>query len=99
MKDLITKVQQWAIDRNLVEGSDAKSQFHKLIQECGELSDSICKDKNASDDIGDILVVLIIICQQLKLDLAECLAVAYDDIKDRKGIMKDGVFIKEADLE
>ena len=99
MKDLITKVQQWAIDRNLVGGSNAKSQFHKLIQECGELSDSICKGKDASDDIGDIMVVLIIMCQQLGLDLTECLAVAYDDIKDRKGIMRDGVFIKEADLE
>ena len=98
MNDLITKVQQWAIDRNLVEGSNAKSQFHKLIQECGELSDSICKGKNASDDIGDIMVVLIIMCQQLGLDLTECLAVAYNDIKDRKGIMRDGVFIKEADL-
>ena len=99
MRSLITKVQQWAIDRNLVEGSDAKNQFHKLVQECGELSDSICKGKDASDDIGDIVVVLIIMCQQLGLDIKECLAVAYDDIKDRKGIMRDGVFIKEADLD
>ena len=99
MRSLITKVQQWAVDRNLVEGSDAKNQFHKLVQECGELSDSICKGKDASDDIGDIVVVLIIMCQQLGLDIKECLAVAYDDIKDRKGIMRDGVFIKEADLD
>jgi len=98
MQDLIEKVKQWAYDRNLVEGSDAKSQFHKLIQECGELSDSICKQKDASDDIGDILVVLIIMCEQLGLDINKCLAVAYDDIKDRKGKMIDGVFVKESDL-
>lgn len=98
MKDLIQKVEQWAEARNLVKGSDAKNQFHKLIQECGELSDSICKQKDASDDVGDILVVLIILCQQLGLNLEECLEVAYDDIKDRKGVMIDGVFIKEADL-
>ena len=98
MQELINKVKQWAYDRNLVEGSDAKNQFHKLIQECGELSDSICKQKDASDDIGDILVVLIIMCEQLNLDINECLAVAYDDIKDRKGKMVDGVFVKESDL-
>ena len=29
--------------------------------------------------------------------LEECVQVAYDDIKDRKGIMSNGVFIKESD--
>lgn len=28
----------------------------------------------------------------------DCLAIAYDEIKDRKGKMIDGVFVKEADL-
>ena len=27
----------------------------------------------------------------------ECLSVAYNDIKDRKGKMVDGVFVKEGD--
>lgn len=29
--------------------------------------------------------------------LKECVQIAYDDIKDRKGIMSNGVFIKESD--
>lgn len=95
---LIEKVELWANARNLINGSDSKNQFHKLIQECGELSDSICKQRDASDDIGDILVVLIILCRQLGLDITECLEIAYEDIKDRKGIMIDGVFIKEQDI-
>ncbi len=98
MQDLITKIEQWAEDRNLINGSDAKIQFHKLIQECGELSDSICKQKDASDDIGDIFVVLVIMCKQLGLDFNECVQIAYNDIKDRKGKMIDGVFVKESDL-
>ena len=32
------------------------------------------------------------------LSMEHCLEVAYDDIKDRKGKMIDGVFVKEADL-
>lgn len=86
---------KWAKARNLIEGSTPKDQFHKLIQECGELSDSICKGKNAIDDIGDVLVVLIILTEQLGLNLTDCLAHAYDEIKNRKGIMRDGIFVKE----
>ena len=71
----------------------------KLIQEAGELSDNICKGKDIRDDIGDMMVVLINIATRNKLSMEECLQVAYDDIKDRKGKMVDGVFIKESDLQ
>src|SRR5210317_1509747 len=94
----ITKITQWHHDRNLIEGSTDKDQFCKLMQEAGELSDSICKGKDVSDDIGDMIVVLINIAERNKLSISECLAKAWDDIKDRKGQMVDGVFVKEADL-
>ena len=48
-----------------------------------------------SDDIGDIMVVLINIAERNDLTITECLQVAYDDIKDRKGMMVDGIFVKE----
>lgn len=91
-------VVQWAKDRNLIEGATPKDQFHKLIQECAELSDNLCKGKDVKDDIGDILVVLTIICEQLGVDMVECYSDAYYEIKDRKGVMRDGVFIKEEDM-
>lgn len=98
LETLLCNVTVWANARNLLEGSTSKDQFHKLIQECAELSDNLCKGKDIRDDIGDILVVLQIIAKQNRLTLRECLAVAYDDIKDRKGKMIDGVFVKEEDL-
>ena len=94
---LIQLVTQWFYDRNLIEGSTSKDQFHKLIQECAELSDNLCKGKDTRDDIGDVLVVLIGIAEQQGFDLQECLAIAYNDIKDRKGQMIDGIFVKESD--
>ena len=51
-----------------------------------------------ADDIGDMMVVLINIAERNGLSISECLAQAWDDIKDRKGKMVDGVFVKEADL-
>jgi NTP pyrophosphatase (non-canonical NTP hydrolase) len=65
----------------------------------GELSDNICKGKDVADDIGDIMVVLINIAERNGLSLRHCLEVAYSDIKDRKGKMVDGIFVKESDAE
>ena len=90
-------IRQWHKDRNLIDGSTDKDQYLKLIQEAGELSDSLCKGKDIRDDVGDMLVVLINTLTRNQLTLSECLAVAYDDIKDRKGKMVDGIFIKEDD--
>lgn len=94
---LSEKIKQWHYDRNLIEGSDDKTQFAKLIQEAGELSDNICKGKDIKDDIGDMMVVLINIAERNKMTLTECLQTAYEDIRHRKGRMVDGVFVKEAD--
>lgn len=98
MEELVKKIAQWHYDRNLIAGSDDKSQFCKLAEEMGELSSNICKGKDVKDDIGDMIVVLINIAERNNVTLTECLQVAYDDIKDRKGKMIEGVFVKEADL-
>ena len=90
-------IGKWHRDRNLIDGSTDKDQYMKLIQEVGELSDSLCKGKDIRDDIGDIMVVLINIMVRNNLTIEECLSVAYADIKDRRGKMIDGIFIKEGD--
>ena len=94
----INNVIQWHHDRNLIDGSTDKDQTLKLLQELGELSDSVCKGKDIKDDIGDMLVVILNITTRNGISLSECLARAWDDIKDRKGKMIDGIFVKEADL-
>ena len=90
-------VAQWHKDRNLILGSTDKDQTLKLIQEVGELSDNVCKGNSVADDIGDCVVVLINIAERNGLGLEHCLRVAWEDIKDRKGMVLDGVFVKEAD--
>ena len=97
MSILVDKIRQWHNDRNLIEGSTDKDQCLKLIQEVGELSDSICKGQDIRDDIGDIMVVLINILERNDIALELCLYIAYEEIKDRKGTMIDGVFVKESD--
>lgn len=96
--DLVDSIVQWHYDRNLIDGSSDKDQTLKLLQELGELSDSVCKGKDVRDDLGDMMVVMLNIMERNKITLADCLEKAYNDIKDRKGRMVNGVFVKEQDL-
>jgi NTP pyrophosphatase (non-canonical NTP hydrolase) len=91
-------IRGWAEDRNLIEGSDLKSQFVKLIEEAGELANAIAKknDIEFADAIGDMVVVLTIMAAQNGMMIEDCIDGAWQEIKDRKGKMIDGIFHKEA---
>ena len=91
-------IRQWAQDRNLIEGSDLKSQFVKLIEEAGELANAIGKknDIEFADAIGDMFVVLTILAAQNRMHIEDCIDGAWQEIKDRKGKMLDGIFVKDA---
>lgn len=110
MQELIGKVVQWAEDRNLVEGSTPARQIYKTMEEATELAVAIGAYTQEAgydegeltgaaldiqDAIGDVTVTLIIIAEQIGVSFEECLAVAYHQIKDRKGRMQNGIFIKE----
>ena len=66
----IGKVEQWVIDRNL-HTQDPKVQMCKTMEELGELAKAINKgDKEKQmDGIGDTVVTLICIAEQLGLNL------------------------------
>jgi uncharacterized protein YabN with tetrapyrrole methylase and pyrophosphatase domain len=100
LEELERKVYGWGIDRGILVNGKPETQTLKLASELGELADNIAKGryKEAQDDIGDMIVVLIIIADLIGTDITQCLQVAYDDIKDRKGYLnKQGVFVKEGD--
>ena len=157
-----SRILQWATDRNFWKGSTPKDQVLKLVQEFGEYCTSLDEGRCVKDDIGDMFVVLTILCEQLGTTVEGALAEyllnaggsgygyeqdtlmlgsqvgdlsdvickgkdaksaigdlitsllhlaiengyslydaaehSYKEIKDRKGEMRDGVFIKEEDL-
>jgi len=92
-KHLILK---WANDKDLLNKSPHK-QFTKLLEEIGELAEALLYENKLEqmDAIGDIVVALTILSNQLDLDINECVISAYNNIKNRKGKTINGVFIKE----
>ena len=95
LESLELKIVKWHHDRNLIFGSRDHIQYEKLQEECQELALNIENSQSVVDDIGDIIVVLINIAERNHLTLTDCLEHAYNDIKDRKGTMVDGIFVKE----
>ena len=98
MKRLIErKVIEWANERGLIKQENATKQFIKLTEEVGELASALLKGDpyETIDAIGDIQVVLIILCEQLNINYSQALESAYNEIKERKGKTVNGTFIKE----
>lgn len=96
---LVASVLRWAYARHIIQESSAKDQFLKAVEEMGELSSAIAKRnrEEAVDAFGDVLVCLINAAEIMGIGVDEALQHAYDEIKDRKGIMFQGVFVKESD--
>jgi NTP pyrophosphatase (non-canonical NTP hydrolase) len=87
----------WANQKNLLKPENHKNQALKMVSEIGELCDAIAKGNTTQiiDGIGDSLVTIIILAEQLYLDPTKCLQSAYDEIKNRTGKTVDGTFIKD----
>lgn len=91
-------VLEWAEARGISTNGTATAQLLKVVAEMGELADAHNKMDNSGivDGVGDVLVCLINYCALQGFDPVRCLAVAYDEIKDRKGFLNaNGVFVKQ----
>ena len=69
----------------------------KLIVSLGQLADGITKNKQASVllAIGQALFCLRVIAGDQWMRIDDCREAAWEEIKDRKGVCLNGVFVKE----
>lgn len=95
---LESDIVRWAEKRKIIPNSTPQAQLLKAVSEMGELADATTKGnrKESMDAVGDIVVCLINYCALQDFNLVDCLEMAYDQIKHRKGtLMPSGVFVKE----
>jgi NTP pyrophosphatase (non-canonical NTP hydrolase) len=90
-------IRTWAEERGLYNNGDPKTQALKLAEEVGETCRAILKRDTPEivDGIGDCVVVLTNLAELTGTPIEECIAKAYDEIKDRKGKMDNGTFKKD----
>ena len=91
------RVRNWASDRLILTNGTVEGQLLKLEEEYNELLDAV-RDRDETeqkDAIGDISTVLVILSTILGYKYEDCLESAWDEIKDRRGQLINGVFVKE----
>lgn len=95
-----SKIIAWSESRGLLAGTTVDKQFKKFIEELGEFSKALMLEDSGGvvDGIGDMIVVLINMCAKMGISLEQCMEVAWDEIKDRKGEMINGTFVKDSPL-
>lgn len=100
MEQLIDKIVQWGKDRNIIGGATMADQLDKLQEEVDEIKAGVEKGDGPEivDGIGDTTVVLIMLASILGVRFEDCVQEAYNTIKNRKGRLVDGKFIKEEDF-
>jgi NTP pyrophosphatase (non-canonical NTP hydrolase) len=96
-EEIEKKVLSWAEDRAIFEQSSDLGQLTKLKEEFVELGDALTDSdlEGTIDSIGDMIVVLTMIAGFNGVTLTQCYLYAYIQIKDRRGKMVNGIFVKE----
>ena len=59
METIINLIHQWGVDRQIIGNGKLETQWLKLISEFGEMADSLAKGRSPIDDIGDQIVVMV----------------------------------------
>lgn len=91
-------IVRWAEARKIIPNAKPHTQLLKMVSEVGELCDAEIKgDREVLlDSVGDVMVCLVNYCALKDIDIVDCMYIAYDQIKHRKGTTTpDGVFVKQ----
>jgi len=96
LKNEFQSIRDWAEERGIYEKGDQKTQTLKLLEEAGELAKAILKkdQEELKDAIGDCVIVLVNLSVLSALNFEDCINSAYNTIKNRKGKMQNGTFVK-----
>lgn len=108
MDEIIKQIIAWGDEKGI---NNPTKQFNKLAEEMLEAHEAFvdCADRTGGifskerhahlvEELGDIGVVWVLLCDMLGVNPQEALEVAHNKNKDRKGKTINGNFIKEDDL-
>ena len=93
-----TYIDQWGLDRGIIQNGKPLGQASKTLEEVAELVAALAteNDVEVMDALGDIYVTLRMVAGTYGVSLEKCIHMAYNNIKDRTGYLReDGVFVKD----
>ncbi|WP_033931784.1 MazG nucleotide pyrophosphohydrolase domain-containing protein [Vibrio cholerae] len=102
LPNIIQNITLWHYGKDIVGNGDENVQLMKLEEEMCEVIEAFCEGhshEHCKEEVGDMIVVLVNLCERRGYSLAECANIAYQKINKRKGKTVNGGFVKEEDLK
>ena len=93
-QNLLNAIYRLNRSEEIGEYADKYEYIKNLMCDCT----SLLVDKNYNQDIHMLLTRIIMVSEFYNLDFVYCVESAYKEIAGRKGVVRDGTFIKEDDL-
>lgn len=92
----LRNIEKWGDEKGI---TDPVTQTAKLLEEAGEVAHETTRGNYRSealiDGIGDVIVVATILAKLCNTTVEQCVQHAYAEIKDRKGKVVHGGFVKD----
>lgn len=92
-------VRNWGKIRG-IEGADPQVQYQRFLQEAVEIHEAMIESDRDEfrDAIGDTIVTLIMLAKTMDEQAEDCLQEAFNVIRYRKGLNKNGSFVRYGKL-
>jgi len=104
-EELKLNIIEWGYEKGILgKNANPLKQLDKTFEEILETRDNVVSYilnpksefmDEIQDGIGDTIVTLIMLASIFRVDIDDCLLLAYNEIKGRTGNMVDGVFVKD----
>lgn len=100
MIEKFENVRQWGAIRGIGDNTDPQVQYQRFGQEGLEIHKALIEDdiEEFKDAIGDTIVTLINLAKTKGINAEDCLDIAFGVIELRKGLNKNGSFVRYAKL-
>lgn len=91
------EVIAWGESKGILAEADTPAQLKKTAEEVVEAVEAyfLFDRDELKKELGDILVTVILAAKISDLGVEECLEAAWNKIKNRTGVMKNGQFVKD----
>ena len=93
-------VRNWGRIRG-IDSADAQYQYQRFLQEAVEIHEALISNdmEEFQDAIGDTIVTLVNLAKTVNYNAEDCLDKAINVIKLRKGLNKNGSFVRYGKLD
>ncbi len=97
---LTEKTKAWA-KKHGINTLSCKTELLKITEEVGELAAATTRSNRRAmiDAVGDVYIALVNFAESAGLNIEECIESALLEVWGRKGMLINGSFVKEDDLQ